>query len=239
MDIANKIENILLSLNELKITAQNDPMRATDDFNNLLTEALTTSSQNSSSLSQNVAPIHQDPSIPSWVDPDYGYNPDRPRKPNMRELTEALAGRSVEELYADTESDWRDVTRLASELLYGTVGEGISASQWSEIMNSSNINESVRQFHREITGVETEVLQENTEPMSLTDNDFTEGQEKTLKDQVAEKPKHSDITNPYTDFLARDLNQDRLSQKYLEQITALSTRALRTIDKTFDEVKER
>ena len=239
MDIANKIENILLSLNELKITAQNDPMRATDDFNNLLTEALTTSSQNSSSLSQNVAPIHQDPSIPSWVDPDYGYNPDRPRKPNMRELTEALAGRSVEELYADTESDWRDVTRLASELLYGTVGEGISASQWSEIMNSSNINDSVRQFHHEITGVETEVLQENTEPMSLTDNDFTEGQEKTLKDQVAEKPKYSDITNPYTDFLARDLNQDRLSQKYLEQITALSTRALRTIDKTFDEVNER
>ena len=39
--------------------------------------------------------------IPSWVDPDYGYDPQNPRKPNMRELMEAISGKDVEDLYAE------------------------------------------------------------------------------------------------------------------------------------------
>ena len=235
MDITNKIENILVSLKELKITAQNDPMRATDDFNMLLTEALSKNSQSSSELGSNSLSVYQDASIPSWVDPDYGYNPERPRKPNMRELTEALAGRSVEELYADTTTDWRDVTRLASELLYGTVGEGLDAAKWTAIMNSTNINDAVRQFHREINGSETKKLQEITEQMPKAQNVTNEKQEKTLENQTDEAPKYSINTHQFSDFLARDLNQDGLSQKYLEQITQLSKRA-ENLDLNFDEL---
>jgi len=61
-------------------------------------------------------------SVPAWVDPDYSYNVDKPRKPNMREMMELIAGRSVEELYADPNSNWQDISRQASNLLYGSVG---------------------------------------------------------------------------------------------------------------------
>ena len=30
--------------------------------------------------------------IPAWVDPDYSYDPSNPRKPNMREMMELIAG---------------------------------------------------------------------------------------------------------------------------------------------------
>ena len=36
--------------------------------------------------------------ITSWVDPDYGIDVEKSRKPNMRELIEAISGKSVEEL---------------------------------------------------------------------------------------------------------------------------------------------
>jgi hypothetical protein len=59
--------------------------------------------------------------VPAWVDPDYGYNPASPRKPNMREMMELIAGKSVEELYSSGE-DWSGISRQASALLYGSVG---------------------------------------------------------------------------------------------------------------------
>jgi hypothetical protein len=40
----------------------------------------------------------------------------------MREMMELIAGRSVEELYADPNSNWQDISRQASHLLYGSVG---------------------------------------------------------------------------------------------------------------------
>jgi len=54
--------------------------------------------------------------VPAWVDPDYGYDVNNPRKPNMREMMELIAGRSVEEIYASGE-DYSNIVRLASDLL--------------------------------------------------------------------------------------------------------------------------
>jgi|DEB0MinimDraft_6_1074348.scaffolds.fasta_scaffold01312_2 hypothetical protein len=74
----------------------------------------------------------EDNNIPAWVDPDYGYNPASPRKPNMREMMEMIAGKSVEEIYASGE-DYSDITRLASDLLYGSVGSNEDTRDFTKI----------------------------------------------------------------------------------------------------------
>ena len=63
----------------------------------------------------------------------------------MRELMEALSGRSVETLYADSNSNWQDTSRLASELLYGVVGSNKDTRNWNAIMGSSDIVKAARQ----------------------------------------------------------------------------------------------
>jgi len=74
----------------------------------------------------------EDNNIPAWVDPDYGYNPASPRKPNMREMMEMIAGKSVEEIYASGE-DYSDISRLASDLLYGSVGSNEDTRDFTKI----------------------------------------------------------------------------------------------------------
>jgi hypothetical protein len=54
--------------------------------------------------------------VPDWVDPDYGYNPSRPRKPNMREMMEYMSGRTVEELYAEPNSNWQELSIFATAI---------------------------------------------------------------------------------------------------------------------------
>ena len=76
---------------------------------------------------------------PNWVDDGYGYQISEPRKPNMREMMEALSGKSVEELYADDQSDWKKQTDLASNLLYGVVGKTTDTRDWEAIMSSEDI----------------------------------------------------------------------------------------------------
>jgi len=75
--------------------------------------------------------------IPDWVDPDYGYNPANPRKPNMREMIELIAGKTVEELYADPNSNWQDISRQASSLIYGVVGSNQDTRDFVAITNAA------------------------------------------------------------------------------------------------------
>ena len=74
--------------------------------------------------------------VPAWVDPDYGYNPDKPRKPNMREMMELIAGKSVEEIYASGE-DYSDIVKLASGMLYGSVGSNQDTRDFVAITNAA------------------------------------------------------------------------------------------------------
>jgi len=74
--------------------------------------------------------------IPAWVDPDYGYDPANPRKPNMREMMEMIAGMSVEEMYASGE-DHNDIGQMASDLLYGVVGSNGDTRDFVAITNSA------------------------------------------------------------------------------------------------------
>jgi hypothetical protein len=50
-----------------------------------------------------------------------------------------MSGKNVEDLYADTNGNWQNVSRQASEMLYGVVGANEDTRDWPSIMNSSNI----------------------------------------------------------------------------------------------------
>ena len=83
--------------------------------------------------------------IPSWVDPNYGYDPQNPRKPNMRELMEAMSGKSVGDLYAEPNENWQKISRQASEMLYGVVGANEDTRDWPSIMSSNDILKEARE----------------------------------------------------------------------------------------------
>jgi len=80
--------------------------------------------------------------IPTWVHDAYisSYvstaKAGNPRKPNMREMMEALAGKSVEEIY-DSGEDYSALTRKASDLLYGVVGSNEETRNWDVIMEAA------------------------------------------------------------------------------------------------------
>ena len=74
--------------------------------------------------------------IPAWVDPDYSYDPSNPRKPNMREMMELIAGKSVEEIYASGE-DYSNISSMASSLIYGVVGSNTDTRDFTKITEVS------------------------------------------------------------------------------------------------------
>ena len=74
-----------------------------------------------------------------WIDTDYAYDPDNPRKPNVRELVEALSGEKVEKLYEQDSSVWRPYFVKATDILYGTVSNVVDTRDWLKIMESSDI----------------------------------------------------------------------------------------------------
>ena len=65
------------------------------------------------------------------------------KKPNMRELMEAIGGKSLEELQAD--GSYSDIAKQSSELLYGVVGANQDTRNWNEIMQSDNIVSAAQQ----------------------------------------------------------------------------------------------
>ena len=98
------------------------------DFGNLVDEALK-KTMSIESLSQ----------IPDWVHEDYFYDPNNPRKPNMREMMEAISGKRVEELYEEPQEAWNELSLNASETLYGVVGLSEDTRDWEKIMNADNV----------------------------------------------------------------------------------------------------
>ena len=72
---------------------------------------------------------------PWWVNENYSYDPANPRKPNMREMMEAISGTDVDSIYAQG-GDYQDqIIRTSSEMLYGVVGSNTDTRDWNAIMN--------------------------------------------------------------------------------------------------------
>jgi len=81
-------------------------------------------------------PANTSSSVPAWVDPDYGYDVNNPRKPNMREMMEMISGMPLEELYSSGQ-DWSGISKQASDLLYGSVGSNQDTRDFVAITNAA------------------------------------------------------------------------------------------------------
>jgi len=160
MELSAQIDQVMASLEALKVQAAGAPAEASSQFASILETAL--DSNHTTTPVTAAEPIKAQaeaaPQIPGWIDPDYGYDPANPKKPNMRELMETLSGRSVEALYADANSNWQDTSRLASEFLYGVVGSNDDTRNWNAIMGSSDIVKAARQATGEMYAPVIDIL---------------------------------------------------------------------------------
>jgi len=150
MQIINQIDQLITKLNELKPHLADDYSSNQNKFKELLKSTIETNYiEEKSSLEANVIPESSAGSaIPSWVNKDYSYNPENPRKPNMRELMEAISSKTIEELYSVGGEYCQRITRQASEMLYGVVGANKDTRDWNAIMASENILEAAQQQTR-------------------------------------------------------------------------------------------
>ena len=139
MQILHQIDNLIKNLNELKPFLSNNNMSDTEKFDSIL-QASMDFRDVANSIRIDSPPNNKVlDDIPNRVNQIGHYDPSNSRKPNMREMIEALSGKSVEELYADDQSNWRKQTDLASNLLYGVVGETTDTRDWDAIMSSEDI----------------------------------------------------------------------------------------------------
>ena len=125
------------------------------DKNNLLSEQKSTNIEKNKSPSPVFSELlnsseittknSEDLRIPKWVNKDYHYDPENPRKPNFRELVEALSGQNLEQLSSGPKTEWKHYSELAHEILYGVIGSS-DTRNWEKIMSSSNI---VQEAHKE------------------------------------------------------------------------------------------
>ena len=141
MQVISKIDHLITELTKLKPILSDDSPSNEKRFNDLLKASIATNQtvadeEMEGTFSSNAKP---EDIIPGWVDPDYGYDPQNPRKPNMRELMEAMSGKSLEDLSAEPDKNWQKISKQASEMLYGVVGANEDSRDWPSIMNSSNI----------------------------------------------------------------------------------------------------
>ena len=142
MQVVNKIDLLIAELTKLRPTLSDDPSSNEKRFSDLLTSSL---ADNHTLTDEAIENAKIDTGIPSWVDPDYSYDPQNPRKPNMRELMEAMSGKKVKDLYAEIDKDWQKISHRASEVLYGAVGPNEDSRDWLSIMTSDNILKTARE----------------------------------------------------------------------------------------------
>jgi hypothetical protein len=141
MQVLNKIDHLITELTELKPGLSDDPSSNQKKFNALLKSSIDAGHKTSDEVLEVEPTINAkiETETPSWVDPNYVYDPQSSRKPNMRELMEAMSGKNLEDLYNEPSENWQKISRQASELLYGVVGANEDTRDWPSIMNSSDI----------------------------------------------------------------------------------------------------
>jgi len=141
MQVSNQIEQLIQALNELKPLLSEDKQYNAKKFAEVLKASLENSSGNAEIKKEtiNVTDQKMVDQIPYWVDPNYSYDPANPRKPNMRELMQAISGKNVEELYLEQNENWENMSHKSSEILYGVLGPNKDTRDWSVIMRSDDI----------------------------------------------------------------------------------------------------
>lgn len=152
MHISHQIDRLIDSLNNLKPLLSNNSSSNTEMFNDVLKASLEKSSEQDPAIIAKVTPDDNNEieATPDWVNRDYSFDPKNPRKPNMRELMEAISGKSIEQLYATSPEIAKNKTELASNLLYGVLGNESDTRDWTKIMASNDIVGEARNQTRDL-----------------------------------------------------------------------------------------
>ena len=147
MQVVSKIDHLITKLTELKPTLSNDSPNNEKRFKDLLTASLEYDKAVSGAEIDVVVSksAKLENGIPSWVDLDYGYDPQNPRKPNMRELMEAMSGKNVEDIYKEPKENWQKISSQASQMLYGVIGANEDTRDWPSILSSDDILKETRE----------------------------------------------------------------------------------------------
>lgn len=139
MQVSNQIDQLIAALNELKPLLSDDKKENAEKFAAVLQNSLEFSST-SSEISTSLVGSNQIKVIEDfgWVDTNYAFDPNNPRKPNIRELMEAISGSSIEALQVGSEY-WQDIYGKASEMLYGVIGVNEDTRDWLKIMSAEDV----------------------------------------------------------------------------------------------------
>lgn len=169
--ISNRIDQLIQSVNELKPLLSNNQDTSSKKFSNILEKSAQKLSIDDTILESEIVTADQkkNTEIPNWVDPDYGYDPENPRKPFMRELVEAVTGKTVEELYDDPDANWKVVFKETSSMLYGVVGANTDTRDWSKIMEEDDILSAARLETNKMYEPRIEIVSSFNDDDELTD----------------------------------------------------------------------
>lgn len=139
MIIADQVNNHLANQRGLQEFSSNDKDGAKVLFNSVLENSLiSTNVDNDKNAEKKLSPTNHRGGESEQA------SVTATSKPDMRELVEAISGRSVEALYADPNVNWLDVSKQATELLYGVIGSGNDTRDWQKIMNSKDVLSAAR-----------------------------------------------------------------------------------------------
>ena len=164
MNISNQIDSLIKNLSALKPYLVNDPGELQAKFKNILEEALSSSGEKAQP-SQPISNMSE--GIPNWIDKNYVFAEGITRKPNMREMMQALSGQDIEELYKLPKSEWQKYSNHASELLYGVVGSKTDTRDWEKIMGAKNILVEAQRETQKLHEAKIEVESEYDEQENL------------------------------------------------------------------------
>ena len=179
MQISAQIDQLIQKLNELKPFLSDDKNANSEKFSSILEESLGQYKENGivSKEVEIVSAKNESTKIPAWADAGIGYDPEKPRKPNMREFIQAVSGKSMEDLYAEPLENYLKIKNEASDLLYGVVGSNIDTRDWSAIMAADNILEAARKETAKMYYPEVNIESE------LNNEDIVTNQIAVLKDK--------------------------------------------------------
>lgn len=156
MDITQRIDQLVANLNDLKASLQQTQPTPTAQFDAVFEQALAEVEDLQGSATPSA--LVQQSGVPSWVHPDYHYDPANPRKPHMIEMMEVMAGMSLQELQQQPRETYREINQIAADLLYGVVGSAADTRDWTAIMSSSDVVRAAREATGALHGVTVAAL---------------------------------------------------------------------------------
>lgn len=178
MQIVSQIDRLITKLNELKPDLSSNTFENQQMFDSILKDSISsTAMQNEKEVLKSKTVEITRQTVPSWVDPNYSYDLDNPRKPYFREMVNAISGSSVEELQSRSPEERTYFTNLASDLLYGVVGSNKDTRDWSKIMSSQNTLNTAREETGKMYEPKIEIVSE------FDSNEVLSNQFSILKDK--------------------------------------------------------